>query len=174
MKKYTIQRAACLLVTVAALIVEASRVSRWRALRRHSRAMWERSPTSSADWQRCSTRSMTTGQVPACVLTADVLNLIVMENGLLAGTLTGAAPGARPAPVTDPAKMQDALKASYANLKKVIEGLSDSDLNASVKMFGRDTNKRGAIQMALTDQHEHLGQLIAYSRVNGIVPPWSK
>jgi len=24
------------------------------------------------------------------------------------------------------------------------------------------------------DQHEHLGQLIAYARVNGIKPPWSK
>jgi len=97
-----------------------------------------------------------------------------MENGLLAGVLTGAAPGPRPAPVTDPAKMQDALKNSYANLKKAIEGLSDGDLSASVKMFGRDTTKRGAILMALNDQHEHLGQLIAYSRVNGIVPPWSK
>jgi uncharacterized damage-inducible protein DinB len=106
--------------------------------------------------------------------TADVLNLIVMENGLLAGVLMGAAPGARPAPVTDPAKMQDALRNSYANLKKVIEGLSDTDLSAPVKMFGRDTTKRGAIAMALNDQHEHLGQLIAYSRVNGIVPPWSK
>ena len=106
--------------------------------------------------------------------TAEVLNLIVMENGLLAGVLTGAAPGPRPAPVTDPAKMQDALKNSYANLKKAIEGLSDGDLSASVKMFGRDTTKRGANLMALNDQHEHLGQLIAYSRVNGIVPPWAK
>jgi hypothetical protein len=106
--------------------------------------------------------------------TAEVLNLIVMENGLLTGVLTGAAPGPRPAPVTDAAKMQDALKNSYANLKKAIEGLSDTDLNAGVKMFGRDTTKRGAIQMALNDQHEHLGQLIAYSRVNAIVPPWSK
>ena len=70
--------------------------------------------------------------------------------------------------------MQEALKGSYANLKKAIEGLSDSDLNGSVKMFGRDTTKRGAILGMLNDQHEHLGQLIAYTRVNGIVPPWSK
>ena len=32
---------------------------------------------------------------------------------------------------------------------------------------------RAALGMA-GDQHEHLGQLIAYARVNGIVPPWSK
>jgi hypothetical protein len=24
------------------------------------------------------------------------------------------------------------------------------------------------------DLHEHLGQLIAYARMNGITPPWSK
>jgi hypothetical protein len=24
------------------------------------------------------------------------------------------------------------------------------------------------------DQHEHLGQSIAYARTNGVVPPWSK
>jgi len=106
--------------------------------------------------------------------TADVLNLIVMENTMLSGMLTGAAPGGRPAPITDAAKMQDALKASYANVQKAIAGMSAADLGASVKFFGRDTTRLGAIQMALIDQHEHLGQLIAYSRVNGVVPPWSK
>ena len=28
--------------------------------------------------------------------------------------------------------------------------------------------------MLLGDQHEHLGQSIAYARSNSIVPPWSK
>src|SRR4030081_1507848 len=52
----------------------------------------------------------------------DVFNLIVTENGLLVRTLTGAAApaGAQPAPVTDPAKMQEALKASSATLQKTI------------------------------------------------------
>jgi hypothetical protein len=29
-------------------------------------------------------------------------------------------------------------------------------------------------KLLLSDQHEHLGQSIAYARVNGVVPPWSK
>jgi hypothetical protein len=42
----------------------------------------------------------------------DVFNLIVEENGLLADALTGKTnTGAEPAPITDPGKMQDALKA---------------------------------------------------------------
>jgi uncharacterized damage-inducible protein DinB len=105
----------------------------------------------------------------------DVFNLIVMENGMLVGTLTGAGRGgARPAPVTDPEKMHEALKASYANLQKTIEGLSDADLKAPVKLFGMEMTKEGAVRFLFGDQHEHLGQSIAYARSNGITPPWSK
>ena len=68
----------------------------------------------------------------------DVFNLIVKENGILAGTLTGADGGRGGAPITDPEKMQAALKTSYANLQKTIEGLSDSDLKAPVKLFGKE------------------------------------
>ena len=105
----------------------------------------------------------------------DVFNLIVEENGLLADALTGKTnAGAEPAPITDPEKMQDALKASYANLQKAIMGLSDKDLQTHVKLFGEDMTKQGAVMLILEDQHEHLGQSIAYARSNGVVPPWSK
>ena len=107
----------------------------------------------------------------------DVFNLIVTENGLLAGTLTGAGPGqggGRGAQITEPEKLQDALKTSYANLQKVIDGLSDADLKAPVKLFGKDFTKEGAVRYLFADQHEHLGQSIAYARSNGVVPPWSK
>jgi uncharacterized damage-inducible protein DinB len=104
----------------------------------------------------------------------DVFNLIVMENGMLAGTLTGEGAGRGGAPITDSEKMQAALKTSYANLQKTIEGLSDSDLKAPVKLFGMDMTKESAIRFLFGDQHEHLGQSIAYARSNSVVPPWSK
>jgi len=105
----------------------------------------------------------------------DVFNLIVFENGLLAGVLSGSPnAGARPAPITDPEKLQEALKTSYVNLQRAITGLSDNDLRTTVKLFGRDWTKRDAIMHVLQDQHEHLGQSIAYARTNGVVPPWSK
>jgi len=106
---------------------------------------------------------------------ADVFNLIVKENGLLAGVLSGASnTGAPPAPITDPEKMQEALKASYVNLQEAITGLSDNDLQTTVTLFGREWTKRDAVMFILEDQHEHLGQSIAYARSNGMVPPWSK
>jgi uncharacterized damage-inducible protein DinB len=105
----------------------------------------------------------------------DVFNLIVTENGMLVGVLSGTPnTGAQPAPITDPEKLQEALKASYVNLEKAITGLSDNDLQAPVKLFRRDMTKQGALMLILEDQHEHLGQSIAYARSNGVVPPWSK
>jgi uncharacterized damage-inducible protein DinB len=105
----------------------------------------------------------------------DVFNLIVEENGLLADALTGKSnAGAEPAPITDPGKMQDAMKVSYANLQETIAGLSDNDLQTHVKLFGRDMTKQDAVMLILEDQHEHLGQSIAYARSNGVVPPWSR
>ena len=106
---------------------------------------------------------------------SDVFNLIVTENGLLAGVLSGTPnAGAKPAPITDPEKMQEALKASYLDLQKAITGLSDNDLQTPVKLFGRDMTKQAAVMLILDDQHEHLGQSIAYARTNGVIPPWSK
>lgn len=107
---------------------------------------------------------------------ADVFNLIVGENNMLAGVLTGTGGGGMGGakPITDPAAMQEALRTSYAAVSKALSSLSATDLNTPVKLFGQDTTKQGAVLMLLMDQHEHLGQSIAYARSNGVVPPWSK
>lgn len=103
----------------------------------------------------------------------EVFNLIVAENGMLTAALTGK-PASKPEPITDPAKLQEAIADSYKNLQAAINGLSDADLNTPVKLFGRDMTKEGALMILLPDQHEHLGQSIAYARMNNVVPPWSK
>lgn len=105
----------------------------------------------------------------------EVLNLIVQENRMLVTVLTGApAPaGAPPAPITDAAQMQTALTSTAASARQVIANLSAADLGSSVKLFGRDMTKQSAVLLLLMDQHEHLGQSIAYARTNNVVPPWS-
>jgi hypothetical protein len=52
--------------------------------------------------------------------------------------------------------------------------MSDSARAADGRTFGRDLKVDAGITLALSDLHEHLGQLIAYARMNGIVPPWSR
>jgi uncharacterized damage-inducible protein DinB len=48
------------------------------------------------------------------------------------------------------------------------------DLEKQVKMFGSTTTHRGVMVTILSHLHEHLGQSIAYGRMNGVVPPWSR
>ena len=52
-------------------------------------------------------------------------------------------------------------------------GLTDADLDKPVRMYGELSTERAAFITALTHIHEHLGQSIAYARMNGVVPPWS-
>jgi uncharacterized damage-inducible protein DinB len=73
-----------------------------------------------------------------------------------------------------PPDTKAALRTSYDKVRQALSALSAADLGATVKVFGRDTTKQGAVMMILLEQHEHLGQSIAYARSNGVVPPWSK
>ena len=41
-------------------------------------------------------------------------------------------------------------------------------------MFGRDSNYRSILLFLTAHLSEHLGQTIAYARVNGVVPPWNR
>jgi hypothetical protein len=40
--------------------------------------------------------------------------------------------------------------------------------------MGRDLSFADGVIAIGGDLHEHLGQMIAYARINHIVPPWSK
>jgi len=43
-----------------------------------------------------------------------------------------------------------------------------------VKLFGNETVAEGVFLRILLTNNEHLGQSIAYARMNGIAAPWSK
>lgn len=65
------------------------------------------------------------------------------------------------------------LTESFASLKKSMEEMRAQGLNREIDFFGTKTTRRGVL--ASLDSHigEHLGQAIAYARMNGITPPWS-
>src|SRR6266545_4796082 len=61
-----------------------------------------------------------------------------------------------------------------AGIDRVAENLADADLDKKVKTFGgREMTQRALLVAILNHMHEHLGQSIAYARVNGVAPPWS-
>lgn len=66
------------------------------------------------------------------------------------------------------------LEKSFANVKSAMQGTPASKLGDQVKLFGQPFTMQKAWVLGTTHLHEHLGQLIAYARVNGVKPPWSQ
>ena len=66
------------------------------------------------------------------------------------------------------------LKEGYAYGRQAVEGVDPATLMATRKFFGRDASTIDVALGMSGDLHEHLGQLIAYARMNGIKPPWSR
>ena len=73
----------------------------------------------------------------------------------------------------DKAKTIETLKKSFDNLQQEIQAVPEADLGRAIKLFGHDATVRDAMMVLVTHAHEHLGQSIAYARMNGVVPPWS-
>jgi uncharacterized damage-inducible protein DinB len=86
----------------------------------------------------------------------------------------GIDPKAIMAASNDKAKTLQALKDSFAHFRQAVLALSDADADKPQKMFGQQTTQRGSFVMITGHTGEHLGQSIAYARMNGIVPPWTE
>ena len=68
-----------------------------------------------------------------------------------------------------------ALKQSYDLIINAINNLKDADMAKKVEFpFPGQYTDMSALLIAVGHSNEHLGQLVAYSRMNGITPPWSE
>ncbi len=77
--------------------------------------------------------------------------------------------------VTDKAQIVEVLKKSIENAKSAASVITDADLDKKYKTFGgREMTGRQVLMLIENHMHEHLGQAIAYARMNGVVPPWSR
>jgi hypothetical protein len=76
---------------------------------------------------------------------------------------------------TKPAVLK-ALKEGFAYTQSSIGGLDPNSIVGTKKFYnGQFTGTIIETSFGMAgDLHEHLGQLIAYARMNGVVPPWSK
>jgi uncharacterized damage-inducible protein DinB len=67
------------------------------------------------------------------------------------------------------------LKRSYDLMINTIKSTNDAALAKKVEFpFPGEFTGMSAILITLGHSNEHLGQLIAYGRMNGIKPPWSE
>jgi uncharacterized damage-inducible protein DinB len=75
--------------------------------------------------------------------------------------------------ISERAKVIDTLKGSFEHVRAALVHTSDADLEKPANLFGRQTTVRDVFFLMATHAHEHLGQAIAYARMNGVVPPWT-
>jgi len=75
---------------------------------------------------------------------------------------------------TDKTKIIQSLQDAFAHMRQAVVSIPDSDLEKQVDLFGGKYTYRGVLLFILRHNAEHLGQAIAYARMNGVVPPWTE
>ena len=75
--------------------------------------------------------------------------------------------------VTDKDEALDILEASMQYVRSVTESMDVAALDHEVMLYGRNVGEWAVMLQLVTHMKEHLGQSIAYARMNGVVPPWS-
>ena len=76
--------------------------------------------------------------------------------------------------VTSKADVIDWLKRSLEAVKAARAQLKPGDLERKVKIGNKVVTVDGMYLRIIIHNNEHMGQLVAYARMNGIVPPWSE
>jgi uncharacterized damage-inducible protein DinB len=66
------------------------------------------------------------------------------------------------------------LKRSLDAVKQAHLAETPKDLERKVHIADRDATVDGMYLRIIVHANEHMGQLVAYARVNGIAPPWAK
>jgi uncharacterized damage-inducible protein DinB len=71
-------------------------------------------------------------------------------------------------------RKEDVLKWLKSSLDAVSAAYQTADQDKKVEFFGRPATADGVFLRILVHNNEHMGQAIAYARMNGVAPPWSK
>jgi len=75
---------------------------------------------------------------------------------------------------TDKATIVTALRESFTLMRESVERLREADADKTLPWFDGKNTYRGVLYFMARHTGEHTGQLIAYSRMIGVVPPWSE
>lgn len=111
---------------------------------------------------------------------AEVLALVASEfNGFVPSGIGGKAGAPREemqalAKSTNKAELIAAINKTFEHTKAQFAAADPATLTGKRAVMGQQRSLNDVALMIGGDLHEHLGQLIAYARMNKVVPPWSK
>jgi uncharacterized damage-inducible protein DinB len=76
--------------------------------------------------------------------------------------------------ISEKQKVLAELRKSFDHVRAAVKNTPDADFDKQVRYMGTQTTERGILLTLINHLHEHLGQSVAYARMNHIVPPWSR
>jgi uncharacterized damage-inducible protein DinB len=76
--------------------------------------------------------------------------------------------------VTSKAEVIKWLKRSLEAVRAAHASITPADLQRKVRIEDRDATVDGMYLRIIVHANEHMGQLVAYARMTGVVPPWSQ
>lgn len=109
---------------------------------------------------------------------SEVFIHVALANGFLSQRAAGIEPPAglgreSEAEITEKAEVIAILKTSQEHVRRALVR-RDGDFQEEVDFFWGPAPVRDVFLQMAAHSHEHLGQMIAYTRMLGVVPPWSR
>ena len=76
--------------------------------------------------------------------------------------------------ITGKDEVMEHMRASMDYVREMTKKMGESAMTKDTRLYGRDMQGWGVYFQLITHMNEHLGQSIAYARMNGVSPPWSR
>jgi len=139
----------------------------WRHVSSQLTALAEATPEEKFAWR----------PAPGVRSTSEVYMHIVMANFYLLSVTGPKMPAdlkeGMDKSVRSKAEVISWLKRSLEAVKQAHLAVTPKDLERKVHIMDRDATIDGMYLRIIVHANEHMGQLVAYARMTGVVPPWS-
>ena len=76
--------------------------------------------------------------------------------------------------VAEKAQVVALLHRSAEHVRQAVRRMPDAQLARPTTLYGRRVQQWAVLFQLIAHMDDHLGQSIAYARVSGVVPPWSR
>ena len=76
--------------------------------------------------------------------------------------------------MTDKAQVVALLRQSQEYVRQAVGAMPEAQLARQTTLYGQQVPQWAVLLQLVAHMNEHLGQSIAYARMNGVVPPWSQ
>lgn len=140
----------------------------WEHVSRQLVALAEATPEANFSWR----------PAPGVRSTSEVYSHIVLANYFYLHSVTPKPADFKPLEsekaVTGKAEVIEWLKRSLDGIKAAHAAAKPADFGRKLKVLGQDATVDGVYLRVIVHANEHMGQLVAYARMTGVAPPWSK